>query len=107
MLYATFAEPNDVLAGIAIYDDGAMYDDGTPSKHNNARSQGPLVVMDYEEMSRIILEMQSLRDQRDVHIRRAKLTLVPDIMDMATARDEMPTTMEEYRIMADKEANDE
>ena len=32
---------------------------------------------------------------------------VPDIMDMATARDEMPTTMEEYRIMADKEANDE
>ena len=104
MLYATFAQPDDILAGIAICDDGAIYDDGTPSKHNNALSQGPLVVMDYEEMSRLILEMQSLRDQRDVHVRRAKLTLVPDIMDMATARDEMPTTMEE---MADKEANDE
>lgn len=104
MLYATFAQPDDVLAGIAICDDGATYDDGTPSKYNNTLSQGPLVVMDYDEMHRLILEMQSLRDQRDVHIRRAQLTLVPDIMDMATARDEMPTTMEE---MADKEANDE
>ena len=92
MLYATFAQPDDTLAGVAIYDD---------QTHN---STGPLVVMDYDEMHRLILEMQSLRDQRDVHIRRASLTLVPDIMDMATARDEMPTTMEE---MADKEANDE
>ena len=95
MLYATFARPDDTLAGVAIYDDGS---------HN---STGPLVVMDWDEMHRLILEMHSLRDQRDVHVRRASLTLVPDIMDMATARDEMPTTMEEYRIMAAKEANNE
>ena len=103
MLYATFAQPDDVLAGIAICDDGATYDDGTPSKYNNTLSQGPLVVMDYDEMHRLILEMQSLRDQRDVHIRRAQLTLVSD-MDRPTARDEMPETMEE---MADREANNE
>ena len=95
MLYVDFARPDDTLAGVAIYDD---------ESHN---STGPLVVMDWDVMHRLILEMHSLRDQRDVNVRRASLTLVPDIMDMATARDEMPTTMEEYRIMADKEANDE
>jgi len=94
MLYVDFARPDDTLAGVAIYDDSSP-------------NFGPLVVMDWDEMHRLILEMHSLRDQRDVHVRRAQLTLVPDIMDMATARDEMPTTMEEYRIMADKEANDE
>ena len=95
MLYVDFAQSDDILAGVAIHDD---------ESHN---STGPLVVMDWDEMHRLILEMHSLRDQRDVNVRRASLTLVPDIMDMATARDEMPTTMEEYRVMADKEANDE
>jgi len=64
MLYATFARDEDTLAGIAICDD---------ESHN---STGPLVVMDWDEMHRLVLEMQSLRDQRDVHIRRASLTLV-------------------------------
>ena len=76
MLYVDFANPNDTLAGVAIYDDGATFDDGTPSQYNNRLSPAPLVMMDWEEMHRLILEMHSLRDQRDVHVRRASLTLV-------------------------------
>ena len=64
MLYVDFARPDDTLAGVAIYDD---------ESHN---STGPLVVFDWDVMHRLILEMHSLRDQRDVHVRRASLTLV-------------------------------
>jgi len=64
MLYATFARPDDILAGVAIFDD---------ESHN---STGPLVVFDWDVMHRLILVMQSLRDQRDVRIKRASLRLV-------------------------------
>ena len=63
MLFVDFARPDDTLAGVAIYDDSSP-------------NFGPLVVMDWDEMHRLILEMHSLRDQRDVHVRRAQLTLV-------------------------------
>jgi len=35
-------------------------------------------MFDYEEMHRLILEMQSLREQRDVIMRRASLKVVSD-----------------------------
>jgi uncharacterized protein (DUF885 family) len=65
MLYATFATkyPGD---GIAIYDD---------ETHN---STGPLLRLDWDEVHRLGMEMQSLRDQRDVQLRRASIKLVPD-----------------------------
>ena len=65
MLYATFATnyPKD---GIAIYDD---------ETHN---STGPLLRLDWDEMHRLVMEMQSLRDQRDVQLRRDSIKLVPD-----------------------------
>jgi len=101
MLYADFVNPDHPSKGVAIYWDK----DKSPD--DRVQQDSPLVMADWDEWHRLIMEIQSLRDQRDVLLRRASLQLVPDIMDMATARDEMPTTMEEYRIMADKEANDE
>ena len=42
MLYVDFAQADDILAGVAIHDD---------ESHN---STGPLVVMDWEVMHRLI-----------------------------------------------------
>ena len=98
MLYADFVNPDDPSKGAAIYWDK----DKSPD--DKVQQDSPLIVADWDEWHRLIMEIQSLRDQRDVSLRRASLKLVPDIMDRPTARDEMPDTMEE---MADREGNNE
>ena len=72
MLYADFVNPDNPSEGAAIYWDH----DKSPD--DRVHMDSPLVVADWDEWHRLIMEIQSLRDQRDVSLRRASLKLVPD-----------------------------
>tara|TARA_R100001244_G_scaffold25706_1_gene26046 strand:- start:45 stop:293 length:249 start_codon:yes stop_codon:yes gene_type:complete len=73
MLYADFVNPDDPSKGVAIYWDK----DKSPD--DKVQQDSPLVVADWDEWHRLIMEIQSLRDQRDVSLRRASLRLVSDL----------------------------
>ena len=67
MLYATFAEPNDVLAGIAIYDGDHLI---------NAR---PVLVIGWENFDDMLGDYFKLRDYKDLLVsRKPHLTVVED-----------------------------
>jgi hypothetical protein len=70
MLYADFVSSEDPSKGAAIYWDK----DKSPD--DPVTIDSPLVMADWDEWHRLIMEIQSLRDQRDVLLRRASLTLV-------------------------------
>ena len=70
MLYADFVSSFDPSKGAAIYWDK----DKSPD--DKVQQDSPLVVADWDEWHRLIMEIQSLREQRDVLLRRASLTLV-------------------------------
>jgi len=70
MLYAEFVSSEDPSQGAAIYWDGDK------SPYDRVQQDSPLVVADWDEWHRLILEIQALREQRDVLLRRASLTLV-------------------------------
>ena len=70
MLYADFTSADDPSKGATIYWDKAK------SPDDPVAMDSPLVVADWDEWHRLIMEIQSLRDQRDVLLRRASLTLV-------------------------------
>ena len=70
MLYAEFVSSEDPSKGAAIYWDGDK------SPYDTVKQDSPLVVADWDEWHRLILEIQALREQRDVLLRRASLTLV-------------------------------
>ena len=70
MLYADFVSSFDPSKGAAIYWDK----DKSPD--DKVQQDSPLVVADWDEWLRLILEIQSLREHRDVLLRRASLTLV-------------------------------
>ena len=73
MLYADFVNPDHPSKGAAIYWDH----DKSPD--DRVHMDSPLVVADWDEWHRLIMEIQSLRDQRDVSLRRASLRLVSDL----------------------------
>ena len=79
MLYADFVNPDHPSKGVAIYWDH----DKSPD--DRVHMDSPLVVADWDEWHRLIMEIQSLRDQRDVSLRRASLRLVTDDVDEDTA----------------------
>ena len=70
MLYADFVSSFDPSKGAAIYWDK----DKSPD--DKVKQDSPVVIADWDEWHRLIMEIQALREQRDVLLRRASLTLV-------------------------------